>query len=204
MCTLVGPGWELLYGLSLSGSLSPEQRGTNEPALDVALDLLGDEKAAEFSPFRLKECRSSMIERRRVNCRKINGRVSIIRQAFRWATSEGLSPALVLVGLDSVTNLLPVECGACSHTIHLPLFVLRTCAAHLSNRAMPTKKPSKNLARRIGVVLIAAAGYLSFRPRRTPVPGGPGRSDPSDTRRFRPRIAGASLLRAPRLVRHPE
>lgn len=67
-------------------------------------ELYGGQAAAEFGPLKLKACRQRMIEAGLART-TINGFVSRIRQAFRWAIENELVPATVLEGLRAVQGL---------------------------------------------------------------------------------------------------
>ncbi len=60
--------------------------------------------AAEFSPRMLKSVRQSMIDAGNVRT-TINSGIGRIRRMFRWAVSEELIPASVLLGLEAVQDL---------------------------------------------------------------------------------------------------
>lgn len=66
--------------------------------------LYGDLPAAEFGPLKLKACREEMI-RSGLARTTINGFVSRIRQAFRWAVENELVPAPVHQALQAVPGL---------------------------------------------------------------------------------------------------
>ena len=66
--------------------------------------LYGDLPAAKFGPLKLKACREEMI-RSGLARTTINGFVSRIRQAFRWAVENELVPAPVHQALQAVPGL---------------------------------------------------------------------------------------------------
>ena len=73
-------------------------------ALRYLNELYGLEAAAEFGPLKLKACREEMID---AGLRRstINGYVSRIKQAFRWATENELIPGGVHQALQAVVGL---------------------------------------------------------------------------------------------------
>ncbi|MDZ4784352.1 MAG: site-specific integrase [Planctomycetia bacterium] len=75
-----------------------------KPAMRVLNDLYGDVPATAFGPLALKACREAMIGKDL--CRTtINGYVSRIKQAFRWAVENELVPAPVHQALLAVPGL---------------------------------------------------------------------------------------------------
>ena len=74
-------------------------------ALKPLLAIHGNDMAAEFSPLKLKATRRSLIEGGRLCRSEINARTQIIRQVFRWATSEELVPTTIFHGLQAVEHL---------------------------------------------------------------------------------------------------
>lgn len=66
--------------------------------------LLGAVPAVEFGPLALKACRERMIDAGLART-TINGYVSRIRQAFRWAVEGELVPGPVLQALQAVSGL---------------------------------------------------------------------------------------------------
>lgn len=67
-------------------------------------ELYGAMPAVEFGPLRLKACRERMIDAG-LSRTTINGYVSRIRQAFRWAVENELVPGEVLQALRAVAGL---------------------------------------------------------------------------------------------------
>ncbi|MCB9869703.1 MAG: site-specific integrase [Planctomycetes bacterium] len=80
-------------------------------SLEPLLRLHGGDPAAGFSPLKLKGVRHAMIASGRLCRSEINARVQVMRQAFRWATSEELVPATVAHGLAAVDHLRRGEYG---------------------------------------------------------------------------------------------
>jgi integrase len=73
-------------------------------ALRSLKKLYGSTPAAQFGPKNLELVRQSMIEDGLAR-KTINGRVSRIRRAFRWASREGLVPAGTYHGLTALEGL---------------------------------------------------------------------------------------------------
>jgi len=67
-------------------------------------ELYGSLPASEFGPLKLKACRERMIDQGLART-TINGFVSRIRQAFRWAVENELVPGEVLEALRAVSGL---------------------------------------------------------------------------------------------------
>lgn len=67
-------------------------------------ELYGALPASEFGPLKLKACRERMIDQGLART-TINGYVSRIRQAFRWAVENELVPGEVLQALRAVSGL---------------------------------------------------------------------------------------------------
>ena len=67
-------------------------------------ELYGHTRAGEFGPLALKAVRQRMVDRGL--CRKlVNRRVGRVKRVFKWAASEQLVPAAVLVSLQTVGGL---------------------------------------------------------------------------------------------------
>ena len=66
--------------------------------------LYRDLPAADFSPRMLKAVREKLVDDDLAR-RTVNEYVGVVRQAFRWAVSEELVPATILLGLQSVRDL---------------------------------------------------------------------------------------------------
>ena len=67
-------------------------------------ELYGSLLATDFGPLKLKACRERMIDAGLART-TINGFVSRIRQAYRWAVENELVPGPVLQGLQAVSGL---------------------------------------------------------------------------------------------------
>jgi len=95
----------------------------------------GAEPAAEFGPLKLKACREAMVDAglRRTT---INGYVSRIKQAFRWATENELVPGGVLQALQAVTGLKKGRTRAKESEPVRPVELsdVETCVEHMSRQ----------------------------------------------------------------------
>lgn len=99
-----------LFAEEYYGTKSKEFR-TMRDALKPLVRLFGNSLANDFGPRDLKLIRQSLIEKD--ICRpEINRRISRIRRAFRWATSEELIPPAVIHGLASIQGLARGRSGA--------------------------------------------------------------------------------------------
>lgn len=99
-----------LFAEEYYGAKSKEFR-TMRDALKPLVALFGNSMAKDFGPRDLKLIRQSLIDQD--ICRpEINRRISRIRRAFRWATSEELIPPSVIHGLASIQGLARGRSGA--------------------------------------------------------------------------------------------
>ena len=99
-----------LFAEEYYGTKSKEFR-TMRDALKPLVKLFGNSLANDFGPRDLKLIRQSLIEKD--ICRpEINRRISRIRRAFRWATSEELVPPSMIHGLASIQGLARGRSGA--------------------------------------------------------------------------------------------
>ena len=92
-----------LFAQEYYGAKSKEYR-TMRDTLKPIVALFGSTPAKDFGPRDLKCVRQSLVDQD--ICRpEINRRISRIRRAFRWATSEELIPPAVIHGLASLQGL---------------------------------------------------------------------------------------------------
>lgn len=80
-------------------------------AVGVLRRLYGPTFVKDFGPLALKACRAEFV-RKGLSRRECNRRTSLIKQFFRWATENELSPPSVYQGLQAVAGLRKGRCEA--------------------------------------------------------------------------------------------